>query len=156
MQETWARSAGDPGSIPELGRSPGEGNGYPLQDSHLENPMDRGAWSPKVGHAEWLTLVNRTSCTGARRPCLAREGFVTTFPAEAGATPWAQRRGSVLPLSWPELSLHSSLCLRICPRGWVFLRNKHRNIEKENRREREREEKTAEEVLANWFQVSGC
>ena len=36
--------AGDPGSIPGLGRSPGEGNGNPLQDYCLENPMDRGAW----------------------------------------------------------------------------------------------------------------
>ena len=34
----------DPGSIPGLGRSPGEGNGNPLQDYCLENPMDRGAW----------------------------------------------------------------------------------------------------------------
>ena len=32
------------GSIPGLGRSPGEGNGNPLQFSCLENPMDRGAW----------------------------------------------------------------------------------------------------------------
>ena len=34
----------DMGSIPRLGRSPGEGNGNPLQYSCLENPMDRGAW----------------------------------------------------------------------------------------------------------------
>ena len=34
----------DTGSIPGLGRSPGEGNGYLLQYSCLENPMDRGAW----------------------------------------------------------------------------------------------------------------
>ena len=33
-------NVGDLGSIPELGRSPGEGNGYPLQYSGLENPMD--------------------------------------------------------------------------------------------------------------------
>ena len=33
-------NAGDPGSIPELGRSPGEGNGNPLQYFCLENPMD--------------------------------------------------------------------------------------------------------------------
>ena len=39
-----ACSVGDSGSIPELGRSPGEGNGNPLQYSCLENPMDRGAW----------------------------------------------------------------------------------------------------------------
>ena len=34
----------DVGSIPGLGRSPGEGNGNPLQYSCLGNPMDRGAW----------------------------------------------------------------------------------------------------------------
>ena len=39
-----ACNAGDPGSIPGLGQSPGEGNGYPLQYSCLENPMDRGTW----------------------------------------------------------------------------------------------------------------
>ena len=39
-----ACNAGDPGLIPGSGRSPGEGNGYPLQYSCLENPMDRGAW----------------------------------------------------------------------------------------------------------------
>ena len=37
-------NAGDLGSIPRLGRSPGEGNGYALQYYCLENPMDRGAW----------------------------------------------------------------------------------------------------------------
>ena len=37
-------NAVDPGSIPGLGRSPGEENGNPLQDYCLENPMDRGAW----------------------------------------------------------------------------------------------------------------
>ena len=39
-----ACNAGDSGSIPGLGRSPGEENGKPLQCSFLENPMDRGAW----------------------------------------------------------------------------------------------------------------
>ena len=39
-----ACNVGDLGSIPGLGRSPGEGNGNPLQYSCLENPMDRGAW----------------------------------------------------------------------------------------------------------------
>ena len=37
-----ACNEGDPGSIPGSGRSPGEGNGYPLQHSCLENPMDIG------------------------------------------------------------------------------------------------------------------
>ena len=40
--------AGDPGLIPGLGRSSGEGNGYPSQDSCLENPMDREAWQATV------------------------------------------------------------------------------------------------------------
>ena len=39
-----ACNAGDPGSIPRLGRSPGEGNGNPLQYSCLEDSMDGGAW----------------------------------------------------------------------------------------------------------------
>ena len=40
----YACNAGDPCSIPGLGRSPVEGNGNPLQDSCLENPTERGAW----------------------------------------------------------------------------------------------------------------
>ena len=38
----------DMGSIPVLGRTPGEGNGNPLQYSCLENPMDKGAWQAIV------------------------------------------------------------------------------------------------------------
>ena len=43
-----ACSTGDLGSIPELGRSPGEGHSNPLQYSCLENSMDRGAWQATV------------------------------------------------------------------------------------------------------------
>ena len=43
-----ACNAGDLGSIPGSERSPGEGNGNPLQYSCLENPMDRGAWKATV------------------------------------------------------------------------------------------------------------
>ena len=46
MQETWVQFG--------LGRSPGEGHGNPLQYSGLENPMDRGAYSP-WGCKEWDT-----------------------------------------------------------------------------------------------------
>ena len=42
--KTSVYNARDLGSIPGSGRSPGEGNGNPLQYSCLENPMDRGAW----------------------------------------------------------------------------------------------------------------
>ena len=41
-------NAGDVGSIPVLGRSPGDGNDNPFQDSCLGNPMDRGAWQDTV------------------------------------------------------------------------------------------------------------
>ena len=44
-----ACNVGDPGSIPGSGRSPGEGNGNPLQYSCLENPTDGGAWRA-IGH----------------------------------------------------------------------------------------------------------
>jgi len=50
-----ACSAGDLGSISGLGRSPGEGNGNPLQYSCLQNSMDRGAWQAVYrpwGHKE--------------------------------------------------------------------------------------------------------
>ena len=55
-----ACSAGDLGSIPELWRSPGEGNGNPLQHSCLRIPWTEAAYSPwghkKLGMTEWLTL----------------------------------------------------------------------------------------------------
>ena len=43
-----ACDVGDPGSIPALGRSPGEENGNPLQYTCLENSMNRGAWQATV------------------------------------------------------------------------------------------------------------
>ena len=53
----------DMGLIPGLGRSPGEGNGYPLQDSCLENPMDRGAWRATVhGVARNWTRLSTNIC----------------------------------------------------------------------------------------------
>ena len=61
--KAFACSAGDPGSIPGLGRSPGEGNSNPLQYSCLENPMDReepgglqSMGSQRVGH-DWATSL---------------------------------------------------------------------------------------------------
>ena len=58
-----ACNVGDLGSIPGSGRSPGEGNGNPLQYSCLKNPVDRGAWwatvhgSQRVGH-DWATSLH--------------------------------------------------------------------------------------------------
>jgi len=53
-----AFNSGDLDSIPWLGRSPGTGNGYPLQSSCLENPMDRRAW--------WATVYGLQNCPGAK------------------------------------------------------------------------------------------
>ena len=60
MVKNLACNSGDPGLIPESGKSPGEGNGNPLQNSCLENPMDWGAWqlqsmgSQRAGH-DWAS-----------------------------------------------------------------------------------------------------
>ena len=52
MVKNLPANAGDMGSISVSGRSPGEGNGDPLQYSCLGNPMDRGAWRATVHEAE--------------------------------------------------------------------------------------------------------
>ena len=51
-----ACNAGDPGSIPGLGRSLGEGNGNPLQYSCLENSMERGSWQA-TAHELYIVVV---------------------------------------------------------------------------------------------------
>ena len=61
-----AGDAGDPGSIPGSGRSPGGVNGNPAQDSCLENPMDRGAWRATVhGVAQSRTRLSDLTHTCA-------------------------------------------------------------------------------------------
>ena len=54
-----ACNAADPGSIPGLGRSSGEGNGNLLQYSYLENPMDRGAWGATVHGLKELDMTEQ-------------------------------------------------------------------------------------------------
>ena len=55
------RNVKDPGLIPGQGRSPGKGNGYPLQYSCLENSMDTGAWQGTVHEVtkSWTQLSNQ-------------------------------------------------------------------------------------------------
>ena len=79
----YACNAGDPGSIPRSGRSPGEGNGNPFQYSCLDNSMDRGAWqaivqgSQRVGH-EWATNTFNFHFleTSSNWPCGTKENFL--------------------------------------------------------------------------------
>ena len=73
-----ACNAGDPGSISGLGRSPGEGNGYPLQYFCLENSMNRGAWWASVHgitkrHQEWF--VSTLWCLGPQLGRLRWQGW---------------------------------------------------------------------------------
>ena len=61
-----ASNTGDLGLIPGLGRSPGEGNGNPLQYSCMENPRDRGAWWAAVyGVAQSRTRLKRLSSSSS-------------------------------------------------------------------------------------------
>ena len=63
-----AYNAGDPGLIPGSGRSPGEGNGNPLQYSCLENPMDGRTWRATVHGVvkSWTRLSDFTLDVGDR------------------------------------------------------------------------------------------
>ena len=60
-----AEDARDTGSIPGMGRSPGEGNSNPFQDSFLGNPMDRGAWWATVHR---ITRVRHDIVTKQHQP----------------------------------------------------------------------------------------
>ena len=79
-----ACSAGEPGLIPGSGRSPGGGNGNPLQYSYLENPMDRGACQAK---AHGVSESGTVQFSSAAQSCL-------TF-----ATPWTAARQASLSIT---------------------------------------------------------
>ena len=82
-----AYNVGDPGSISGLGRSPGEGNGKPLQYSCLGNPMDREAWkatvlgaAKRVGHD--LVTKNRNHHIKAYKVRNGVSSFHSTHPPQ--------------------------------------------------------------------------
>ena len=67
----------DMASIPGWGRSPEGGNGNPLQYSHLENPMDRGAWRATVHVVLESDMIERLSTA-----CAKRDRPMMVLPAE--------------------------------------------------------------------------
>ena len=80
-----AGDARDVSSIPELGRSLGEGNGTPLQYSCLENPVDRGAWWDTV-HEVPKGRARLSACTHTHTRHLSFSGSSVSLPRWAALT----------------------------------------------------------------------
>ena len=79
-------SAGDWGSLPGSGRSPGEENGYPLQYSCPDNPMDRGTWRATV-HGSWRVKHDWATNT-YHFPCVLGDPHRAP-QTRAGGLPWS-------------------------------------------------------------------
>ena len=123
-----ACNAGDPGLTPGSGRSPGEGNGNPLQYSCLENPMDRRAWwatvheNQRVWH-KWVTftfILHVTLSAAFDHSIFLRKLFPTVriphspgFSGNSLATSYNTNTSPVILLSLPSpnYGLHSSMDL---------------------------------------------
>ena len=112
-------SAGDKrntGSIPRLGRSPGEGNGNPLQYSCLENPMDRGAWEATV-HAVAKSLTRLSDFTSLH------------FSIFTWEMPWTEEPGRATVHGVPRVKLNlvtkippaPSICLSVCLSTCIYM-----------------------------------
>ena len=107
-----ACNARDTGSVPRLGRSPGEGNGDPLQDSGWGNPMDRGARRATV-HGAAQSLQSRTRLS---RRVHAQVGFISlalhlgvTLPLRTAYTSeasLAEKKGVVVGVMLVQPILH--------------------------------------------------
>ena len=105
-----ACNAGYLGSIPGLGRSPGEGNGNPLQYSCLENPMDGGAWWATVHGVtkSWTRLSDFTLKAYIKKAeCRGIDAFELWCWRRLFRVPWTARRSnqSILKEISPECSL---------------------------------------------------
>ena len=101
----------DASSIPGSGRSPGEGNGNPLQYSCLENPMDRGAWWATVhGVAKSRTRLKQLS-TGILKPSVFTSlMFLTQYPLRICCC----RNGGLMLRGWGYWILRSPLRRELC------------------------------------------
>ena len=130
-ESSW--NSGDSGSIPGLGRSPGEGNSYSLQYSCLEDPLNRGAWRAtvvlgvaKVRH-NWVTEHTTHARTHTQymhsSSCLQAKGLGIGRTLESSGGLWEQT------LKQPALDRIDGLweCLRTVPVCCSFPR-RERNI----------------------------
>ena len=91
-----ARNAGDLGSIPGSGRSPGEGNGNPLQYSRLENPMGGGAWWATVHRvAKSQTRLSNFAFTFTFIYRIVEREMATHSGILAWRIPWAEGPGGL-------------------------------------------------------------
>ena len=119
-----ACNGGDPGSIPRLGRSPGEGNGNPLQCSYLENPIDRGAWQAAVQESdttERLTLLSLPSwlSKSVHRRQSSAVGLAKIFITSCGK-PWTNFLANpILVLVVKNLSANAGRCKRFGFNPWA-------------------------------------
>ena len=114
----FACNAGDPGLIPGLGRSPGEGNGHPLQYSYLENSMDRGAWWVTVHRVtkSWPRLSTFTCVrlnVGASRHGMVAEvlGALEPHPAAPSPAIALKNHTACRARALPPQLCHLELCL---------------------------------------------
>ena len=96
-----AYNAGDPDSIPGLGRSPGEGNGNPLQYSCLENSMDRGVWRAAVQGVTktWTPLSQLTLYFKA---CAKLKLLGLLLQGKASCNSWRQKAEGCVPEAMGE------------------------------------------------------
>ena len=92
-----AEDVRDTGSIPESGRSPGEGNGNPLQYASRENPIDRGAW--------------RTTVHGVTKSRTRLSDFICTHTCITVSKPQRMRGGSRRAHQAVTCHTHSGLCV---------------------------------------------
>ena len=128
--------SGDPGSIPGSGRSPGEGNGNPLQYSCLENPMDGGAWwaivhgvtKSQTGLSNFIhgdSILNSRDIT---LPTKARLVKAMVFPVVMyGCESWSIKKAFwtvVLEKKTLESDLDCKVIQPVHPKGnqsWIFI-----------------------------------
>ena len=105
MVKNLPANTGDLGSIPGSGRSPGEGNGYPLQHSCLEKSMNRGAWQATVTGITKSWTLNDLHFTSLPRGASLVVQRVKCLPAMQET--WVRSLGQEDPLE-KEMPTHSS------------------------------------------------